>query len=299
MTASRRCRPVLAVAIAVTAASSLTACSRGEPATPPVANASVRLSHDKTPLGSPIEVTYKFVVASDAHFDQDYRVMLHVVDADGELMWTDDHNPPTPTAQWKSGQTIEYTRTVFVPVYPYIGEATLQLGLYSTTTQKRLTLAGQDAGQHAYKVARLQLQPQSENVFTVFKEGWHPAEVAAKNASVEWQWTKKQATLAFKNPKTDCTFYLDLDNPGGVFNEKQQVKVAIGNAIVDEFELTPKNQVLRKISIKADRLGTADMAELEIAVDKTFVPQQISAGASQDPRELGVRVFHAFIEPVR
>ncbi len=61
--------------------------------------------------------------------------MVHVVDTDDELMWTDDHEPPTPTTQWKPGQTIEYTRTVFVPVYPYVGDATIQLGLYSTTTR--------------------------------------------------------------------------------------------------------------------------------------------------------------------
>ncbi len=299
MTAFTHRRSGFAAAIVVAAAGSLAACRGAAPATAPVANASLRLSHDKVPLGSPIDLTYRFVVAGDAHFDQDYRVMMHVVDADDELMWTDDHNPPTPTTQWKPGQTIEYTRTVFVPVYPYIGEAALQVGLYSTTTQKRLTLEGQDAGQHAYKVAKLQLQPQSENVFAIFREGWHPAEVAEKNAAVEWQWTKKRATLAFKNPKKDCTFYLDLDNPGGVFNDKQQVTVTVGTAVIDHFELTPKNQVLRKIAIKADQLGAADMAELEIAVDKTFVPQQISGGTSQDSRELGVRVFHAFIEPVR
>ena len=54
--------------------------------------------------------------------------MVHVVDADEELMWTDDHNPPVPTTQWKPGQTVEYTRTVFVPIYPYVGEATIQVG---------------------------------------------------------------------------------------------------------------------------------------------------------------------------
>jgi hypothetical protein len=40
------------------------------------------------------------------------------------------------------------------------------------------------------------------------------------------------------------------------------------------------------------------MVDLRIAVDKTFVPMQVTGGASRDPRELGVRVFHAFIEPV-
>ena len=203
MTTSFRCKSrwVSATALVV-AGMSLAACSSKEPPTPPVAKASVAVSRTTAPLGSPIDITYKFVVANDAKFDENYRVMLHVVDADDELMWTDDHDPPMPTTEWKPGQTVEYTRTVFVPIYPYVGEAGLQIGLYSPKTQTRLTLDGEDAGQRAYKAAKLQLQPQSENVFTVFKDGWHPAEVAEHNPSVEWQWTKKQATLAFKNPKT-------------------------------------------------------------------------------------------------
>ena len=90
----------------------------------------------------------------------------------------------------------------------------------------------------------IQLQPQTENVFTLFKDGWHPGEVADHNASVEWQWTKKDATLAFKNPKKDSWLYLDLDNPGSVFNEPQQVTVTIGGATLDQFEVTPKNEEL-------------------------------------------------------
>ena len=119
-----------------------------------------------------------------------------------------------PTTQWKPGQTIEYTRTIFVPIFPYVGDATIQLGLYSTADQKRLPLAGDDVGQHAYKVAQLQLAPQTDNLFTVFKDGWHPAETADKNAAVDWQWTKKEATLAFKNPRKDAVLYLDVDSPG-------------------------------------------------------------------------------------
>jgi hypothetical protein len=299
MTSHTRCRSILFSSIVVAAVVvSVAGCRRKEPQEPPVATPSLRLSHDKAPLGSPVDLTYSFVVAPDAHFDQDYRVMMHVVDADDELMWTDDHTPPTPTTQWKPGQTVEYTRTVFIPVYPYVGEATLQMGLYSTTTQKRLTLGGQDAGQRAYKVAKIQLQPQTENVFMVFKDGWNPTEVAEHNASIEWQWTKKEGTIAFKNPKKDCTFYLDVDQPGGNFTDTQHVTVTINGAMAEEFDLVPKNQQLHKIHLKADQLGSAEMAELHILVDKTFIPAQISGGTSKDPRELGIRVFHAFIEPV-
>ena len=198
----------LGLAALVLVSGTLTACRRKEALAPPMATPSITLSHDKAPLGSPIDITYKFVVASDATFTEDLRAMVHVVDADEELIFAFDHNPPIPTSQWKPGQTVEYTKTVFVPIYPYVGEATIQLGLHSTATQKRVALSGADAGQRAYKVAKIQLQPQSENVFTVFKDGWHPGEVAEHNAAVEWQWTKKDATLSFKNPKKDSLFYL-------------------------------------------------------------------------------------------
>ena len=262
-----------------------------------MATPSVTLNHDKVPLSSPLDITYKFVVATDAHFDQDYRVLVHVVDVDDELIWDDDHNAPIPTSQWKPGQTIEYTRTVFVPIYPYVGEASIQVGLYSTANQKRLPLTGEDAGQRAYKVSKLQLQPQTENVFTVFKDGWHPAEVAEHNARIEWQWTKKEATLAFRNPKKDCVFYLDVDNPGSVYNEGQQVQILLGSDVVEAFTIQPRQPQLRKIALKAAQLGTADTTELRIAVDKTYVPALLTASTSKDPRELGVRVFHAFVDP--
>ena len=287
---------VLGLAALVAASSALSGCRRKEAPAPPLATPSLTLSHDKAPLGSPIDIHYKFVVAGDAKFPEDYRVMVHVVDADEQMIFAFDHNPPVPTTQWKPGQTIEYTKTVFIPIYPYVGEASIQVGLHSTINQKRVPLAGEDVGQRAYKVARIQLQPQTENVFTVFKEGWHPAEVAEHNATVEWQWTKKDAVLSFKNPRKDCLFYLELDNPGSVFNEAQQVQVALGGRVVDQFTLQPKQLELRKVPLTSAQLGSADVAELVISVDKTYVPAVLNA-SSKDPRELGVRVFHAFIDP--
>ena len=54
---------------------------------------------------------------------------------------------------------------------------------------------------NAYRVATLQVAPQTENVYLTFKDGWHLAEMAPDNASNEWHWTKKDATISFKNPK--------------------------------------------------------------------------------------------------
>ena len=291
----RRAISIGAVAVLVLSAAAA-ACRRAEQPAPAVANPTVTINHEKAPLGSPIDITYRFVVAPDAHFAEDYKVMVHVVDTDDQMIFAFDHMPPTPTSQWQPGQTIEYTRTEFVPVFPYVGDASLQIGLYSTASQKRLPLAGVDVGQRAYRVAHLQLQPQTENVFTIFKDGWHPAESAQHNSLVEWQWTKKTATLAFRNPKKDSTFYLDVDNPGGIFEEPQQVQISLNGQVLDRITVTPKQQVLHKVPLKADQLGANDMVELQLEVDKTFVPAAV-APASKDPRELGVRVFHAFVQP--
>ena len=261
-----------------------------------MATPSVTVSRERVPLGSPVDITYRFVVAGTATFSQDYRVMVHVVDPNEEMMWTDDHEPPVPTTQWKPGQTVEYTRTVFVPVYPYVGDATIQVGLYAQGNQPRVPLAGEDMGQRAYRVARLQLAPQSDTVFSVFKDGWHTPEAPEHNAMVEWHWTKKAATLAVRNPKKDSVLYLDLDNPGGLFGEPQQVTVTTrAGAPLDQFTITPgHDRTLRKIALPAATLGTDEIVDIRITVDKTFVPSRLSP-SSKDPRELGVRVFHAVV----
>jgi hypothetical protein len=283
--------------LAAALAAGASACRKKDPEQPAVATPSVTLNHDRAPLGSPLDITYKWTVANDAKFDEDYRVMMHVMDTDGEMIWNDDHNPEVPTRQWKPGGTYQYTRTIFVPIYPYVGEATIEVGLYSVTSQKRLTLSGETTGQRAYKVAKLQLQPQTENLPSVFKEGWHPAEVAENNQTVQWQWTKKDATFTFKNPKKDVTFFFDVDNPGSVLKEPQDVQLTVNGQPLTNFTLEPGKRELKRIPIKADQLGSSEMVELQIGVDKSYVPALTPGANSKDPRELGVRVFHAFVDP--
>ncbi len=278
---------VLACALALAAA----ACGGKKSTEPPVATASLSLNKDRVAIGSPVSLAYKFVVAPNGAIDGDYTVFVHVLDPDGEQLWTDDHDPPTPTSQWKPGQTIEYTRTRFVPNYPYIGEAIVRLGLYQPSTGKRLALTGEDAGRKEYVVTKFQLLPQSENVFLIYKDGWHPAEVPASDPAAEWQWTRKTATLSFRNPRKDVTFYLEWDARVDLFTPPQQVTLRIGGQTVGAFAADSKNPKLLTFPISTAQLGPADMTELVIDVDRTFTP----GGA--DTRELGIRVFHAFIEP--
>ena len=51
------------------------------------------------------------------------------------------------------------------------------------------------------------------------------------------------------------------------------------------------------VNISAAQFGADETAELVIAVDKTFVPASIPQLQSKDVRELGIRVFRAYVQP--
>lgn len=275
----------------------LAACGEAEDTTPPVGTMQVSLSRPKVALGSPVEVTYKFTVAQDAPGLGERRVFVHFLDADDELMWTDDHNPPTPTTEWRPGQTVEYTRTMFIPSYPYVGAAKVVAGVYTPGNNERLKLSNEDRGDRSYKVVDFELLPQTENVFVIFKDGWHPAEVVTEGAGrTEWQWTKKDATIAFRNPKRDVMLVVQVDNPAAGPNGAQQVTVQLGDQVLTTIPLSANNAPVLKFPVTAAQLGTGDMVEMKFTADKTFVPALDASMKSSDPRELGARFFHVFIQ---
>lgn len=272
------------------------ACGEKAETEAPVATPTFKPNKARVALGSPLELTYQFAVADDLEpLDSNYRVFVHFLDSDRELMWTDDHQPPKPTREWKAGEVIEYQRTMFVPNYPYLGQATVLMGLYDPEGETRVPLSGNDNGQRGYRVGSLELLPQSENVFLHFTDGWHRPESAPDNMAVEWWWTEKIAKISLRSPKKNATFYLDFDGrpelvPG------QTVSVKIGDTTLDTFPVT-KEQTIRSVPITAAQFGDADQVDITLDVSQTFVPAQIPESESQDPRELGIRVYHAFLEP--
>ena len=265
-------------------------------AAPAVATPSVRVSSPSGAIGGPIDLTYHFAVADGAPaLTEDYWVFVHILDADGELMWTDDHQPPTPTREWTPGSTVEYTRTMFIPKFPYVGQARVEIGVFSPKTGDRLPLAGNTAGQRAYQVAAFDMRLQSDNLFVVFRDGWYDTEVGSEGSAIEWQWSKREATLSFRNPKRDVQVYMQLDQPVAALTEPQRVEVRAGPAVVDSFSLASGRMELRRIQIPASQMGTAETVELTLSVDRTFVPASVPAAKSNDPRELGIRVFRVFV----
>jgi hypothetical protein len=287
--------------LALVVVASGAACSDADTA-PPVATVSFSANKTKLPLGSPIELTYRFEVAPDAKIDGDYRVFVHFKDSTDRQFWDDDHMPVTPTSQWRPGQTIQYTRTRFIPAVPYVGEARVEIGLYRDNPEGRLPLLGPDpadreGADRSYRVGTLELQPVGENIFIVDKSGWHPTEYAPDNTTLEWKWTQKNAVMTFRNPRRDVLLYIEYDSRTDVFSGKpQEVTVHVNEQPVAKFTAGSSAISLQKIPLNQAQLGTTDMVELRFEVDQTFTPAKLPGGG-RDARELGFRVYHVFLEP--
>lgn len=263
----------------------------------PVATPSVGLNRARVPLGGPLDLTYRFTVAPDAApLDSDYVVFVHFLDADGELMFTDDHDPPEATSSWRPGQEISYDRRMIVPVYPYIGEVTVAVGLYSPTVGDRVPMAGDHLGQRAYAVATLQMAPQSESGFLMYEDGWHAAESVPEAPDREWRWTTGQSTISFRNPRSDATLYLEVDGRPELFDDPQVLTLSVGDTIIETIGLEAIEPSYHVVPIPAASMGTDDGVTLTLTVDPPFVPSEVTDGANGDSRELGVQVFYAFLE---
>lgn len=258
----------------------------------PVASVSVTLGADSASVGGPLEVTYRFEMAPGQSIDQNYWVMAHFVTPDGDVVWNDDHRPPTPTTQWASGQAVEYTRSVFVPNALRPGHVSLLAGLYSPDSQQRLPLAGQEAERHAYRVAVLSITPPD---VVNYGAGWNEFEGAVEDPE-RWRWTKQRATVSLRNPRAAATLWLNVQ-AADQFPIAPHSTVLVNGHQIAEFDVPAKERLLRRLEIATDVLGTGDTVDVTIAVDKTFSPAQASGGQSTDVRELGIRVFNIALVP--
>jgi hypothetical protein len=310
MKLGRAWRAALAVCLAVAV---VPACSRRKPAEINPIEPSVAFNRTKVPLGSAIEITYTWKLDPAAKkLNQDYRAMVHFLDSHKQLLFEDDHPPVPPVTSWEPGQTYTYKRTKFVPIYPYVGPVEVRMGLYLVGGKGgRVALKGEDAGMNEIKVASIEFQPQTENIFIVEKEGWHSPESAPENPGLERTWIKKEAVASFKNPRKDVILYLEADTNFKAFPQPSVLTLALHGtsaAATDATKGAPASApaatglvlplenseiFLKKIRFKAADLGEGDWVDLRLAMNQSFVPKAL--GLNNDERELGLMVYHLYV----
>ena len=285
-----RCWITYALAACAVATAACADADRGAAAMRP----SIRLSRNPVPLGGPVDVTLQFDVPPGIPpFAEDYRVLLRFLFDDGEVMASYDHDPPTPTRKWQSGTTVMYTRRLFVPAIPYVGDAPILVGLYSPASGERLHLSGKDQGKQTYKMGTLTLQ--APRCLLFFNKGWYRTEESAATHT-EWRWTQSEASITTENPRQDSVLYLRVDGRPDLFETPQQVSVSRGDRILQRFSVASGETTDHELALNAGDLGVEDELTLTLKVDKTFVPAWLP-GQGSDTRTLGIRVYNASLEP--
>ena len=220
-------------------------------------------------------MTFRFDVLPDlVPMTDDYTVFADVLGDNGERIWNDDHRPATPTSEWEPGQIIGYTRRIMVPLYPYIGEAEIAVGLYLPSTGERLVLAGDHIGQNAYRTASITFTPQHESSFLVYEEGWHGVE-SQPNGEASWRWSTGHGVVSFQNPRGDARLMLEVEGRPDVFDTPQQFSLRVGEQMLEELSLDTSAPVMIDRTLTAGELGSDDVVRLELLVDQTFVPSEL------------------------
>ena len=130
----------------------------------------------------------------------------------------------------------------------------------------------------------------------VYTSGWHPRLSPTPTAPEStWRWTRQIATLSFANPNADAVLYLDYAARPDVFSDgPQTVTVSASGQVLGSFVADAAGRRHRRIPLPPALLGAGDTLEIQIAVDRTFVPATLTA-RGRDERELGIRVYHAFV----
>ncbi len=282
-------------AVVVAGAAAAAGCGRRQTAEVNDIVPRFEVNRSRAPLGSAIEVTYTWQVEPTAKkLTQDHRAFVHFVDSHGVMLFEDDHTPVPPVTAWEPGKTYSYTRTKFIPVYPYVGDVDVRVGLSPVGKGERVMLKGEDAGLREFKVAKIELLPQTENIFLVYKEGWHNPESSPQNPSIERTWTKKDALISFKNPKKDVIVYLEADTNSKAFDAPPVLTMAVNNKAGAAIAIPNSEVFTRKIRIKAADLGPDEWVDLRLSMNQSFVPK-LKGVNTHDDRELGVLVYHLYV----
>jgi hypothetical protein len=123
--------------------------------------------------------------------------------------------------------------------------------------------------------------------------GWYDPEGEPGST---WRWSRREAEMWFRNPRRDSVLVLEIDGTLPGIEGPRSVEVRAGADLIERFDLHPGIAV-RRIKMPAASLGDADVVRLRTIVDRVQVPADLPGTVSRDPRELGVRVFDAYLAP--
>jgi hypothetical protein len=244
-----------------------------------------------------VKMNYEFDVKDEfSGVDDDYRIFVHFWRLKTkEMLLQDDHKPEKPFSQWKTGDSITYSRVVFIPEFldefdiDFEGyeEIRLTVGLYNPIEEK--------GNKFILYQKVLNVESASLNApELVYDEGWNQPEHDPKIQNPKeqsWRWTKQTAVCIVQNPRKESLLIIR----GGVDKAKipdQTVTFKINDQVLEEF-IPETAKFAKEYVIAPETMGSEDEFKLIIETDKTFVPSELDANVNDD-RELGVQIFFLY-----
>ena len=130
-------------------------------------------------------------------------------------------------------------------------------------------------------------------ILVEFTGGWYARETGGGSS---WRWTQQTATLAFLNPRTAAVLHLDYDARADLFQASPRtLTITVGDQVARSFASDAPGRQQTNVLLPTSMLGGGDRVEVQIAVDRLFVPANV-IGGSTDTREFGIQIFQAALE---
>jgi len=245
-----------------------------------------------------VNMDYTFKTGNDfKKLAKEYRVFVHFWRTNSkEMLIQDDHPPVKKTSEWVPGETMTYSRTLFIPQFlnefdiDFEGyeEVKVTVGLYNPdpkSKEKSIILYEK----------KMNIQPASINApEIVYNEGWYELETDIKSTDSyekSWRWTAQKAVCIIENPKRTSTLIVR----GGVNKaaiQDQKITLKINDTPLEEF-MPETAKFAKEYVITPEMMGDKDEFSLKFETDKTFVPNKIDSN-NKDNRELGIQVFFLY-----
>lgn len=124
-----------------------------------------------------------------------------------------------------------------------------------------------------------------------FKDGWYDPETSRGDS---WRWTKGKAIIELENLNSDAVLFIKGWSDPKYYEGKQWITLKMGN-FTQRAEADGEGQILQKFEIPIGAFCEGLKSELEIVVEKPFIPAE--SGKSEDYRTLGFMLRQIYYGP--
>jgi len=243
-----------------------------------------------------VKMNYEYAVSDKfAGLADDHVVFVHFWRVKSkEMLLGDDHTPDKKWSSLKPGDTVKYSRVIFIPKFldefdiDFEGyeEINLTVGIYNPKTPDDKIILWQKV---------IEIHAASLNApEVVYDEGWWQVETdlnIKEPLEKTWRWTTKKAVCMIENPRKECLLIIDGRVDKSQFAD-QKVIFKINDKILDEF-IPGTDGFSKRYTVSPAMMGGRDEFTLSIETDKTFSPGAILP-ETKDNRELGIRIFRIY-----